>query len=62
MSHAPQVATPSTTPGAVMNQEGNRHRFVEVTLISVHRLVAQEGVQKGFQEGVAQLDLAALPS
>ena len=61
MSHAPQVATPSTTPSTVIDQEGNRHRFVEITPISKHRPAAQEGVQQGLQEGVAQLDLVVLP-
>jgi hypothetical protein len=37
MSHTSQVATLSTTPSAVINQEGNRQRFVEVTSISIPR-------------------------
>ena len=51
MSHTSQVATPSTTPSVVIDQEGNHHRFIEVTPISIRRLAAQEGVQEGLQEG-----------
>ena len=57
MSHAPQVATPSTAPSAVIDPEGNRYRLVAVTQISIYRLTAQEGLQ----EEAAQLDLVALP-
>ena len=53
-----RVDTPSTTPNAIIDQEGNQHRFVEIMPISICRLAAQEGVQ----EGVAQLDLAMLPA
>ena len=56
MSHAPQVDTPSTTLSTIIDQEGNRHRFVEITAISIRRPAAQEGVQ----EGSVQLDLAVL--
>ena len=58
ISHAPQVATLSTVLSAIIDQEGNQHRFVEITPISIRRPVAHEGVQ----EGVAQLDLAVLPA
>ena len=58
VSHATQVATPSTTPSAVIDLEGNRHRSIAVTPISIR----QPSVQEGLQEGVVQLDLAALPS
>ena len=60
--HTPQVATPSTVQNVVMDPEGNRHRFILVTPISKWGPSAQEGMQKGLQKGVAQLDLAALPS
>lgn len=58
MSHTPQVATPSTAPSSVIDLEGNQHRFVEVTPISICIPTAQEGLQ----EGAAQLDLVVLPS
>lgn len=58
VSHAAQVATPSTIQSAVMDPKGNWHRFVLVTLISICRPSAREGLQ----EGITQLDLAALPS
>ena len=47
VSHAPQVDTPSATLSAIIDQEGNQHRFVEIMSISIHILVAQEGVQEG---------------
>jgi len=53
VSHAPQVATPSTVQSTVMDPKGNRHRFVSVTPINICR--------PSVQEGAAQLDLAALP-
>lgn len=58
VSHAPQVATSFTTPSAIIDPEGNRHRFVAVTPISIRQPSAQEGLL----EGATQLDLAALPS
>ena len=38
VSHAPQVATSSTTPSAVIDPKGNRHRLVAVTPISIYRM------------------------
>ena len=58
MSHAPQVATPSTTTRTVIDPEGNWHRLIAVTPTSIYRLTAQEGLQ----EEAVQLDLVALPS
>ena len=58
VSHAPQVATSSTTPSAVIDPKGNQHRFITVMPISIRQPSAQEGLQ----EAAAQLDLAALPS
>ena len=37
MSHAPQVAISSTTPSAVIDPEGNKHRLIAVTPISIYR-------------------------
>ena len=56
--HTPQVATPSVVQSAVTDPKGTQNRFISVTLISICRPSAQEGLQ----EGVAQLDLVALPS
>ena len=58
MSHAPQVAIPSTTLTAVIDQEGNRHRLIEVMSISICRPTAPDKLQ----EGVAHLDLVVMPS
>ena len=57
MSHVPHVAISSTTPSAVIDPEGNWHRFIIVIPISIHRPTMQEGLQ----EDVAQLDLVVLP-
>ena len=35
MSHVPQVAISSTTPSAVIDPDGNRHKFVAVMPISI---------------------------
>ena len=37
VSHAPQVATPTPVHNAVLETQGNRHRFISVTLISICR-------------------------
>lgn len=58
MSHVPQVAISSTTPSAVIDPEGNWHKFVAVMPISICKPTAQEGSQ----EDTAQLDLVVLPS
>ena len=44
VSHAPQVATPYIVQSIVMDPEGNQHRFISVTLISICRPSAQEGL------------------
>lgn len=36
VSHAPQMATSSTTPSVVIDQEGNQHRIVTITPVSIH--------------------------
>ena len=61
MSHAPHVATPYIALSVVIDQEGNRHRFIQVTPISIRRPAVQGEVQEGLQEGTVQLDLAMLP-
>ena len=58
VSHAPKVATPTPVHNAVQEPQGNQHRFILVTPISICRVDAQEGLQ----EGAAHLDLAVLPS
>ena len=57
VSHAPPVTTPAPVYSAVLKTQGNRHRFVSVTMINICRPSAQGGVS----EGVVQLDLAVLP-
>lgn len=58
ISHVPHVAIPTPVQSIVLDPRGHRHRFISITLISICRWDAQEGVQ----EGAAQLDLSALPS
>lgn len=47
VSHAPQVATPTTIHSAVINLEGTWHIFISVTPTSICRAEAQEGLQEG---------------
>ena len=47
MSHAPQVATPSTAPSAIIDPKGNRHRLIEGMPIRIHKQTTQEGLQEG---------------
>ena len=47
VSHAPHVATPNPVHNAVLEPQGNRHRFISVTMISICRADAQEGLPEG---------------
>ena len=44
VSHAQQVATPSTAASAAIDPEGNRHKFVTVKPISIRQPCVQEGL------------------
>ena len=58
VSHTSHVATPTLVHTTVLETQGNRHQFILFSPINICRADAQEGLQ----EGVMQLDLAALPS
>ena len=57
VSHAPDVAIPTSVQSIVLDPQGQWHRFISITPISI----CQPGAQEGVQEGAAQLDLVVLP-